>query len=639
MTKFVLSIWGTPTPVEEPKSAAKSPAPGSPAATGSFAQSKGASRSATGGAARALKRVCLPEQSPASNLDAATGIEGVTVRQVTWFLLQCVQWFAVKGDRRVMLLQKPSNAVEKCVGQWIKDVDGSDLYFPPCSDVADYSGFYTEEEIHGSGWQIGYVVKHDLAPGKRELAETIAKAPAAYCNYSMLMQEDYEASLDKFGSVMANNMGKGWNFEDKDVFKVFVGGDVTRAWWAPNYAKSPSLGTFTATARERSSATAQYNADGEWSTLVKVTREHQVRKGAPGGVVIFSNHEGKFPLVRGSVLTLTFSLCNSTAVAERTIAHEDTCCVCMDRPPVAWKAGAPVACPQGHNAVCEECLLALYKRGKPCPLCREPWAYEAVAPMQRRADAKARAKLEAWRAAEREREAAELAHFQARQAVEAAARAAAAAAEERRLSEKIDKRLLEILVSEGFAYQHARAALDLCDNDLEGAKRWLSEQPLAQLCSKYGVERGGRFWTAVSKLTEPEQHRVLRELHVVNVPGAPDAKWLLRVSVKEHNRNDDEVGAVVEVSGVSETLRDYKVKPGLFIKVTIWNWSTGQINYAPVYISTDKREPEDMTDLKGGGEERELPYPLKMSEDDDPDEWGLMDKSGNDVLKLRFSVQ
>jgi hypothetical protein len=633
-------MWGTPTTVVEHKSAAESPAPESPADTGSFAQSKGASltSSEAGGATRGPKRVCRREQSPASNLDAATGIEGVTVRDVVRHLLEDVQWVAVKGDKTVMLLQKPSNAVERCVGEWFRDVDGSDLYFPPCSDVADYSGFHTEEEIHGSGWQIGYVVKHDLAPGKRELAETIAKAPAAYCNYCMLMQEDYEASLSQFGKVMANNMGKGWNFEaDTDVFKVFVGGDVTLAKW--DYRVSPCLGTFTATARERSSATAQCNADGEWSTLVKVTREHQVRKGAPGGVVIFSNHEGKFPLVRGSVLTLTFSLCNSTAVAERTIAHEDTCCVCMDRPPVAWKAGAPVACPQGHNAVCEECLLALYKRGKPCPLCREPWAYEAVAPMQRRADAKARAELEAWRAAEREREAAELAHFQARQAAEAAARAAAAAAEERRLSEKIDKRLLEILVSEGFAYQHARAALDLCDNDLEGAKRWLSEQPLGQLCSKYGVERGGRFWTAVSKLTEPEQHRVLRELHVVNVPGAPDAKWLLRVSVKLHDGKDDEVGEVLNVSDVSEKLREYKVKAEMLIKVTIFNWSTGRIHFAPVYITTDKREPENMTDLKGDGEERELPYPLQLSEGDDPDEWGLMDESGKDVLKLRFSVQ
>ena len=135
MTTFVLSIWGTPTPVKQDMP--KSPAPDPLAATGSFARSKGASRSATGGASRALKRVCLGQQSPASNLDAATGIEGVTVRQLAWFLLECVQWVAVKGDMRVLLLQKPSNAVEKCVGQWIKDVDGGDLYFPPCSDVAD----------------------------------------------------------------------------------------------------------------------------------------------------------------------------------------------------------------------------------------------------------------------------------------------------------------------------------------------------------------------------------------------------------------------------------------------------------------------------------------------------------------------
>jgi hypothetical protein len=638
MTTFVLSIWGTPTTVEEPKSAPESPAPESRAATGSFARSKGASltRSAPGGATRAPKRICLPEQSPASNLDAATGIEGVTVRHLAWFLLECVQWVAVKGDTTVILLQKPSNAVESCVGEWFRDVDGTDLYFPPCSDVADYPGFYTEEEIHGSGWQIGYTVKHDLAQGKRELAETIAKAPAAYCNYSMLMQKDYEASLDKFGSVMANNMVKGWNFDtNDDFFKLYVGGDVTRARWAPDYAKSPCLGTFTATARERSSATAQCNADGEWSTRVEVTREYEVRKGAPGGVVILSKEEGKFPLVRGSVLTLTFSLCNSTSVAERTertIAHEDTCCVCMDRPPVAWKAGEQVACPQGHNAMCAECLLALYKRGKPCPLCREPWTDEAVAPIRERADAKARAEKAAWRAAEQERESAERAHIQAQQA-------AAVAAEELRLSEKIDKSCLETLVGEGFAYKHARAALDICDNHLECSRLWLSEQPLGQLCSKYGVEHDGRFWTAVDKMEEAKQHRVLRELHVVNVPGAPDVKWLLCVSVKEHDGKDDEVGEVLEVSDVSETLREYKVKPALLIKVTIWNWSTGRIHFAPVYIPTDKpREPEDLTDLKGDGEGRKLPYQLQLAEGDNPDVWGLMDKSRKDVLKLRFSV-
>jgi hypothetical protein len=344
-------------------------------------------------------------------------------------------------------------------------------------------------------------------------------------------------------------------------------------------------------------------------------------------------------LVRGSVFTFTFSLRNSESVAERTIAHEDTCCVCFSQPPVACKAGEQVVCPQGHNAVCAECLLALYQRGQPCPLCREPWTYKAVAPIRERADAKVRAEQAAWWAAEQERQAAERAHIQAQQAAEAAARAAAAAAEERRLSEKIDKRFLEILVGEGFAYQHARAALDLCDNDLEVAKRWLSEQPLAQLCSKYGVERGGRFWTAVDKLTEPEQHRVLRELHVVNVPGAPDAKWLLRVSVKEHDGRDDEKGEVLEVSDVSETLREYKVQPALLIKVTIWNWSTGRIHFTPVYISTDKREPEEMTDLKGDGAERELPYALELASGDDADTWGLMDESGKDVLKLRFSVQ
>ena len=207
---------------------------------------------------------------------------------------------------------------------------------------------------------------------------------------------------------------------------LYVGGDVTRARW--DYRDSPSLGTFTATARERSSATAQCNAGGGGSSLVEVTREQKVHKGAPGGVVITSNQDGKNPLLRGAVLTITFDMRNSTHVTKRTIAHEVMCCVCMDRPPVVWQAGEQVACPLGHNAVCEECLPVLYQNRQPCPICREPWIAEAVAPIRERADAKARAELAAWRAAELEREAAELAHFQAMQAAEAEAEAAARAA-------------------------------------------------------------------------------------------------------------------------------------------------------------------------------------------------------------------
>jgi hypothetical protein len=59
-----------------------------------------------------------------------------------------------------------------------------------------------------------------------------------------------------------------------------------------------------------------------------------------------------------------------------------------------------------------------------------------------------------------------------------------------------------------------------------------------------------------------------------------------------------------------------------------------------VFIHPDgDREPEALTDLKGNGDDLELPYSLQMSEGDDPDAWCLVDESGKDVLKLRFSVQ
>lgn len=597
--------------------------PASPAM--SYAQAKGGclTRGGNGDASRGPKRVCLQEQSPASNLDAATGIAGVTVRQLAWFLLECVQWVAVKEGSKVFLQQKPSNTVERCVGEWLRDDDCTNFYFPAGDDVGKYSGFYTEEEIIGSGWQIGYVVKEDLSQGKRELAEAIAKAPAAYCNYVMLIEADYKAALPQFGSVMANNMGRGWNFDArKQVFKIYVGSNVSDAKW--DYENSPCLGTFTGTARELSSATAQCN-DGEWSSRVEVTREHEVRKGESGGVVIVSQELGKSPLARGSVFTLTFSLCNSTSVAERTIAHEDTCCVCFDRPPVSWNAGEKVACPQGHNAVCEVCLLKLFRNRQPCPLCRQPWVLEAIVPIHVRAVAQAEAERAAWRAAEQERKAAEA--------------AARAAAEERRLSAKVNTEFLERLVREGFAYKDARAALDVSNNDFEGAKRWLKEHPLAQLCIKYDVESGGRLWTAVAKMERDEQERVLRELHVVNVPGAPATTWLLRVAVKLHDGKDDDVGEVLDASVVSDTIRKYKVHPELLIRVSIWNWSTDQIHFKPVYaLDKGPREPEDTRDLKRDGEELELPFPLQMSEGEETNNWILVDENGNDVLTLKFSV-
>lgn len=615
MTTLVLLIWGTPNEVK--------PMPASPAMSCAQTKSLSLTRGGNGDASRGPKRACLREQSPASNLDAATGIAGVTVRQLAWFLLECVQWVAVNGESTVVLRQKPSNAVERCVGEWLRDDDGTDFYFPAGDDVGKYSGFYTEEEIDGSGWQIGYVVKKDLSPGKRELAEAIAKAPAAYCNYVMLIEADYMDALPQFGSVMANNMGRGWNFNpQEEVFKMYVGKDVPNATW--DYATSPRLGTFTATPRKRSSATAQCNA-GAWSSRVEVTCEHEVRKGAPGGVVIFSQEPGKFPLARGSVFALTFSLCNSTSVAERAIAHEDTCCVCFDRPPVQLKAGEKLACPQGQNGVCEVCLLKLYRKGQPCPLCRQPWTAEAVAPIHARAEAEAKAKLAAWKAAEQEREAAEA--------------AARAAAEERRLSEKVDPEILERLVREGFANKDARTALDLSDNDFERAKLWLVKHPLGLLCSKYGVERDGRFWTTVAKMEEVEQQSVLRELHEVDVPGETAEKWLLRVSVTLHNGSSDENGKVLYASFVSKTLRYYKVEPELIIKVSICNWSTKQIHFTPVYIpGQGSEEPETTRDLKANGEELEMPQNLRMLEGEAPDAWGLMDTDGNKVFKVVFGV-
>jgi hypothetical protein len=112
-----------------------------------------------------------------------------------------------------------------------------------------------------------------------------------------------------------------------------------------------------------------------------------------------------------------------------------------------------------------------------------------------------------------------------------------------------------------------------------------------------------------------------------------------RVCVRQHDGKDDEVGVECPAHAVSAALREYEVCAGQLIKVTIWNWSSHQIQYTPVYIATGgKPDPERHHDLKADGDKLELPYPLQMSPGEAPDAWYLLDSYDNEVLRLRFSL-
>ena len=92
------------------------------------------------------------------------------------------------------------------------------------------------------------------------------------------------------------------------------------------------------------------------------------------------------------------------------------------------------------------------------------------------------------------------------------------------------------------------------------------------------------------------------------------------------------------------TARDfrlYTVDAGQLVKVTFRNLSQDrEIAFKPVYLNEKSTEPEtvDSVKLKAGGERYELQFPLQMEAGEKEDSWGLKDKSGKTLLRLRFAL-
>ena len=128
------------------------------------------------------------------------------------------------------------------------------------------------------------------------------------------------------------------------------------------------------------------------------------------------------------------------------------------------------------------------------------------------------------------------------------------------------------------------------------------------------------------------------EVH--NFDGACD--WLMQITVRQHDGNDEEDGERVQPCK-TRTARDYRlysVDAGRQIRVTVRNLSlTRSISFVPVYLGEDgNEEGEEPVDLKSG-EAHELPYPLTKEVGDAEDGWLLRDKRGKTLLKVRFAVQ
>jgi hypothetical protein len=122
--------------------------------------------------------------------------------------------------------------------------------------------------------------------------------------------------------------------------------------------------------------------------------------------------------------------------------------------------------------------------------------------------------------------------------------------------------------------------------------------------------------------------------------GASD--WLLQVTVKQHDGEDDKVGERIDASKVetAKDLRRYFVDVGKLLKVTVTNLSLVRtISFCPVYVDDAGNDvPEDPRMLKKG-ESEELPYALKKDSGEQEDGWDLRDREGTKtLLRLRFAV-
>jgi hypothetical protein len=139
-----------------------------------------------------------------------------------------------------------------------------------------------------------------------------------------------------------------------------------------------------------------------------------------------------------------------------------------------------------------------------------------------------------------------------------------------------------------------------------------------------------------------EVERVWNDLHDFrDASGFWNSDWLLQVTVKQHDGNDDEEGKHIESSRITKgpNFRLYSVDPDLLIRVTIKNLSlTRDISFIPVYVEANEAEEhQDLVELKSG-DDFELPIALRKEAGDEDDGWVIKDSTDRTVLKLRFTL-
>ena len=133
---------------------------------------------------------------------------------------------------------------------------------------------------------------------------------------------------------------------------------------------------------------------------------------------------------------------------------------------------------------------------------------------------------------------------------------------------------------------------------------------------------------------------VMEDLHLFrDASGFWTSDWVLQVTVKQHEGNDDEEGERIAGDKVERghDFRRYTVEAEQLIKVTLKNLSrTRSITVMPVYVSPEgEEEPQDQVEIKSA-EEVEMNFPLQKPAGEDEDAWVLKDEAGKTVLRLCF---
>jgi hypothetical protein len=158
------------------------------------------------------------------------------------------------------------------------------------------------------------------------------------------------------------------------------------------------------------------------------------------------------------------------------------------------------------------------------------------------------------------------------------------------------------------------------------------------------VTRGGQEPPDKRRLAVNEEHKVhalvqqLRE-EVHDFDGACD--WLLKVTVKKHDRKYEEDGKRIDASKVqtAKNFRLYTVDAGQEVRVYLRNLSLFKtISFTPVYVNEEGTEETQEERTLGVGEAQELPFPLRKEDGEREDSWILKDKRGKTLLRLRFHL-